>query len=51
MLSRAQNTFHHNPCLRGPVSSVYIMFRPSNLSNSTSNPDFTIPVKNECNTL
>ena len=22
MLSRAQNTFHHNPRLRGPVSSV-----------------------------
>ena len=22
MLSRAQNTFHHNPCLRGPVSSI-----------------------------
>ena len=21
MLSRAQNTFHHNPRLRGPVSS------------------------------
>ena len=24
MLSRAQNTFHHNPRLRGPVSSIYI---------------------------
>ena len=23
MLSRAQNTFHHNPRLRGPVSSNY----------------------------
>ena len=23
MLSRAQNTFHHNPRLRGPVSSTY----------------------------
>ena len=22
MLSRAQNTFHHNPRLRGPVSSI-----------------------------
>ena len=22
MLSRAQNTFHHNPRLRGPVSSL-----------------------------
>ena len=25
MLSRAQNTFHHNPRLRGPVSSVSYM--------------------------
>ena len=24
MLSRAQNTFHHNPRLRGPVSSVLV---------------------------
>ena len=24
MLSRAQNTFHHNPRLRGPVSSIDI---------------------------
>ena len=24
MLSRAQNTFHHNPRLRGHVSSIYI---------------------------
>ena len=23
MLSRAQNTFHHNPRLRGPVSSIF----------------------------
>ena len=23
MLSRAENTFHHNPRLRGPVSSIY----------------------------
>ena len=23
MLSLAQNTFHHNPRLRGPVSSVF----------------------------
>ena len=26
MLSRAQNTFHHNPRLRGPVSSIFIKF-------------------------
>ena len=26
MLSRAQNTFHHNPRLRGPVSSIYLNF-------------------------
>ena len=30
MLSRAQNTFHHNPRLRGPVSSsiksVYVLY-------------------------
>ena len=25
MLSRAQNTFHHNPRLRGPVSSTLYM--------------------------
>ena len=25
MLSRAQNTFHHNPRLRGPVSSIVKM--------------------------
>ena len=24
MLSRAQNTFHHNPRLRGPVSSAIV---------------------------
>ena len=24
MLSRAQNTFHHNPRLRGPVSSIIV---------------------------
>ena len=27
MLSRAQNTFHHNPRLRGPVSSIIYMYR------------------------
>ena len=27
MLSRAQNTFHHNPRLRGPVSSNVINLR------------------------
>ena len=26
MLSRAQNTFHHNPRLRGPVSSVLYFY-------------------------
>ena len=28
MLSPAQNTFHHNPRLRGPVSSCILKFRP-----------------------
>ena len=28
MLSRAQNTFHHNPRLRGPVSSIQYVCRP-----------------------
>ena len=27
MLSRAQNTFHHNPRLRGPVSSDIDVWR------------------------
>ena len=31
MLSLAQNTFHHNPRLRGPVSSTYKRRRGNNL--------------------
>ena len=34
MLSRAQNTFHHNPRLRGPVSSnVKIYMQMMDLEN------------------
>ena len=33
MLSRAQNTFHHNPRLRGPVSSVILKVREEDVMN------------------
>ena len=36
MLSRAQNTFHHNPRLRGPVSSIRIKRRIENVNEDVN---------------
>ena len=36
MLSRAQNTFHHNPRLRGPVSSNFLNLKEGCTGSSES---------------